>query len=384
MQRLIEKFENKLIAASLAKKDNIYFGGIIDSVYWNREGNSTDELNRIFKIFQPSSLLCAMPAEPYQTIIKFLAKRNEKLIEPQDCETRTFLHDIPVVPNMQAGAVCKNLQKRKGVVLKTGEVISFGSVSPEQAYVNFSSICFACFVKFFSDFLYAKLNGRVDAEYEEVFKIVKDKLPALKKDLPALKGKPLDNSAAIISAMCEVGRKTVEYKLVDSYFGNVSYLFDGSLFISQTGSSLDELEGCIDACPLDGSSCVGITASSEYSAHLDAVTKNSIDGMLHGHPPFAVIMSLYCEDEDCANKGRCHLDCSKDRSVGGIKIVPGEVGTGKYGLCNTLPPAIKESDGAIVYGHGLFTPVEGDFKSAFENLLKIEQQCRDRYFEMVG
>ncbi len=45
-------------------------------------------------------------------------------------------------------------------------------------------------------------------------------------------------------SMIEAGRKTIEYELVDSYFGNLSYYWNDTLYISQTGSCLDELEGC--------------------------------------------------------------------------------------------------------------------------------------------
>ena len=57
--------------------------------------------------------------------------------------------------------------------------------------------------------------------------------------------------------------------MVDSYFGNISYRDGNTIYISQTGSSLDDLAGCIDPCPVDGSTCAAITASSEYSAHRD-------------------------------------------------------------------------------------------------------------------
>jgi ribulose-5-phosphate 4-epimerase/fuculose-1-phosphate aldolase len=67
-----------------------------------------------------------------------------------------------------------------------------------------------------------------------------------------------------------VGRYTVEKGYVDSFFGNISY-FDGrTIFISQTASSLDELEGHLDPVLLDGSSTAGISASSELPAHRES------------------------------------------------------------------------------------------------------------------
>ena len=65
--------------------------------------------------------------------------------------------------------------------------------------------------------------------------------------------------------MVKTGKELVKQRLVDSYFGNISYVRGETIYISQTGSSMDELEDCIDAVPLDGSSSSGITASSELS-----------------------------------------------------------------------------------------------------------------------
>jgi hypothetical protein len=69
--------------------------------------------------------------------------------------------------------------------------------------------------------------------------------------------------------------------------------------------------------------------------------------------------------------------------VADVPIVPGEVGTGPTGLCRTLPAALEQNTGAIVYGHGLFTIGRNDFNEAFGALLAIEIQCRDLYFEKI-
>jgi len=52
-------------------------------------------------------------------------------------------------------------------------------------------------------------------------------------------------------------------------------------------------------------------------------------------------------------------------------------------LCNTLPPAMKEKRGVIVYGHGLFTVARDDFNEAFADLLNIERLCMETYFKRV-
>lgn len=156
--------------------------------------------------------------------------------------------------------------------------------------------------------------------------------------------------------MDEAGKITVKSKLVDSYFGNISYLIDDIIYISQTGSSLDELDGYIDPCPIDNSSCAGITASIELSAHKQIYLDTENRAILHGHPKFSVILSMDCDQRDiCKYKDQCHIKCPYKRFVNDIPIVPGEVGTGPYGLYKTMPPAIKGKRGVIVYGHGVFT-----------------------------
>jgi len=194
---------------------------------------------------------------------------------------------------------------------------------------------------------------------------------------------PFVTESQVYQAIIEAGRYTVEYGLVDSYFGNISYRMSETIYISQTSSSLDELAGCIDPCPMDGSSTAGLTASSELTAHEDVYRRADVDCILHGHPKFSVIMSMDCDKPDCPNRGKCHVKCAECRTIEGIPIVPGEVGTGPTGLCNTLPPAMASSGAAFVHGHGLFTSAKVDFNDAFKTLLEMENLCRNLYFERL-
>jgi len=131
---------------------------------------------------------------------------------------------------------------------------------------------------------------------------------------------------------------------------------------------------------MDGSSCVGITASSELSAHRAIVARGTHRTVLHGHPKFSVILSLACEEKNCELRGQCHLRCPRPRQAAGFPIVSGEVGTGPYGLCHTVPPALVGHRGVIVHGHGVFTVGKTDFTDAFSALLEIENACRETYF----
>ncbi|MHB8810315.1 MAG: class II aldolase/adducin family protein [Desulfobulbaceae bacterium] len=384
MKELVAKYGRRLKDAGLAEAPLVC--GLDDELVWNREDERCATIARVMAGMHSNALVCAEPAEPYRTILTFLTRRYPAVITPGDCETRTFLHDLPVTRAFTAEAILAHLHRRKSVIVAEDaalQVVTFGTVSPEQAFVTFSSVCFSAFVLFFADYLADLRAGRVTAEQQAAFARAVSLLTPPPATPPELLPGPFTNEAQAIAAMIEAGRHTVGYRLVDSYFGNISCRLGDTVYISQTGSSLDDLAGCIDPCPLDGSSCAGITASSELTAHTDIYLRTENRTILHGHPPFAVILSMDCEERDCPNRGQCHVRCVQSRYIQDVPIVPGEVGTGPTGLCHTLPPAITGRRGAIVWGHGLFTAGSTDFNEPFRNLLAIETMCRRKYLDLV-
>jgi ribulose-5-phosphate 4-epimerase/fuculose-1-phosphate aldolase len=410
---LLAKYAAKLAATGLCAPGDVLIAALDDELAWSQAdepGNPRQPLmEEIFAGLNISALLLARPAGVYQAVMAELARQaledGTKSITPGDCETRTFLHDLPVVHGLTAKGIIQALRQRKGcVILHENEVYvaAFGTVSPEQAYVTFSSMCFACFVAYFAEHLRLARTGSMTGQRRAAFARIETLLPPDRADLPELLPGPFASEDQAREAIIQAGRHTVEYGLVDSYFGNISYRLGDTILISQTGSSLDELGACIDPCRMDGSSCAGITASSEYSAHKAVYEGVSSDGqqaraILHGHPRFSVILSLDCERLACPKLGECHRACDTPRSINdapsglAIPIVPGEVGTGPFGLCNTLPPALINTKGdatgkgrgAIVYGHGLFTLGAVDFRDAFATLMDVEHFCRAEYFRRV-
>ncbi|WP_428566199.1 MAG: aldehyde ferredoxin oxidoreductase C-terminal domain-containing protein [Solidesulfovibrio sp. DCME] len=330
-------------------------------------------------------LMLVPPAEPYRTILEFLAGREAPAIRPRDCETRTFFHDIPVVERPDPALAAAALGRRKGAYLPGLGMLAHGALSPEQAFITVSSIAFAGFVKFFADHLAAHRDGRLDAASRAAFKAAVAGLPPAPATVPPLARGPFADRERALAAMAEAGRATVALGLVDSVFGNISYRLGGTLAISQTGSALDALAGAIDLCPLDGSSCAGLTASSELSAHAALSAMDGRPAILHGHPKFAVILSMDCAQQgDCPHREACHVACDRERFVGDIPIVPGEVGCGPRGLVHTMPPALTGRSGAIVLGHGVFTMGQTDFNEALAALCAVENLCRARYFSALG
>ncbi|MBU1248234.1 MAG: class II aldolase/adducin family protein [Proteobacteria bacterium] len=396
MEFLVDKYADKLRRAGLC--ENPVVGGLDDVLVWNRGADPawTARLTPVFGRMNISGLVFGCPAEPFATILEFLAAEYPDGFAPKDTETRTFLHELPVIHEFTPKAVADVLGRRKSVIIATPSVMGIaahGSVTPEQGFVTFSSVCFSSFVLFFSEYLRHVRAGTVSPARRTAFEAAVAHLEPMVEQGPELACGPFADREAALQAMVEAGRATVEYRLVDSYFGNISCLLNQELLISQTGSSLDELPGLIDFCPLDGSSTACLTASSELTAHSQVYAKAGGRAILHGHPRFTVILSM-----DCAERGQnvtceigkldlCHVKCPAKRYLsgedGGVPIVPGEVGTGPNGLANTLPAAMTGRGAAAVWGHGLFTLGNTDFNQPFQALLDIENGCRRRYFAAV-
>jgi ribulose-5-phosphate 4-epimerase/fuculose-1-phosphate aldolase len=329
-------------------------------------------------------LVVARPAVPFADFLVRRARPEETGIIPRDTETRTFLHDIPFLRGGEleqdaAGVIARILGSRKGVVVEGLGIVASGAVTIEQAYINYSSVFHATFVKYLQDLLHEgfRLPGEAEAlgEFRDLW------LRPLALDDLAFRDGPLVEPAEILAEIATVGRYTVERGLVDSFFGNISVRAGDVIYISQTAASLDELAGCIDPVPMDNSSTTGITASSELLAHRRIYEATDARVILHGHPRFAVVMSMLCEEVDCPVTD-CWKDCPRVRFLGDTPVVAGEIGAG--GLAKRVPPVIATPGKALVYGHGVFTVGRRDFAEAFRALLEVESWCRDEYFRRIA
>ncbi len=305
--------------------------------------------------------------------------QSENCIVPTDTETKTFLHDIPFIRQADLTAdpvpiLVDLLGKRKGVMIENLGIIAAGAVTLEQAYINASSLFHAVFVKYLLDLQH---EGYLTEKEKDDFKFFKKYWLKPQTDTKSpLRAGLLTDPTIIQSEMVKAGRMTVAARLVDSSFGNLSCKYGDTIFISQTGASLDALEGCIDPVPLDNSSTCGITASSELLAHRLIYEQTGDGVILHGHPRFSVIMSMLCDNTSCSHQD-CWRNCTEIRSCRGIPIVSGEIGAG--GLAEKVSPVISKSGKVIVFGHGVFTFGQ-NFREAFAALRQTEEICMEEYF----
>jgi ribulose-5-phosphate 4-epimerase/fuculose-1-phosphate aldolase len=385
-----EKYTSKLLRDRTAVPESIRFYRLDDVVTAGKQDDWLPVFTEAFKELNITALLFAKTSLPFaDLLVERSDPKSDKLV-PKDSETKVFLHDIPFIREREwmrkskaelADMIARCLNDRKAVIIENLGVIATGGVTVEQAYIGFSTIFHTTFVKYLLDLLVEGFRLPGEQKYVEDFKKTWLMLPDL-SDVRFLPG-PLETNAeqkVIYSEICRVGRYTVEKGYVDSFFGNISY-FDGKIiYISQTASSLDELEGHIDPVPLDNSSTAGLSASSELPAHRGIYVSSDYHAVLHGHPKFSVIMSMYCEEKNCTIED-CNRLCDRTRSVFGVPIVSGETGAG--GLAKSVPPALKDTGACIAFGHGVFSAGKKDFQEAFMKMAAVENKCREGYFELL-
>lgn len=379
----IEKYTSKLISDSSAKIGQIAFSAQDDTTVSAGDPDLRLLSEAVLSRLNSLAVVVATPSIPFADFLIQRSANHEHKIIPRDTETRTFLHDIPILRKSEiisdpVGKITKLLGDRKGIVVEGLGIIASGALTVEQSYINWSSVFHSTYIKYLEDLLEDGFMLHMEKEAFNNFRS-KSLFPLSSDGLEFSTG-PLLEISSILNELSKVGRYTVERHLVDSFFGNISYSNGDLIYISQTASSLDELRGCIDPVPFDDSSTVGITASSELVAHREIFLKIGCRAILHGHPRFAVVMSMICNEKGLCQVTDCWKDCSKVRFIGNIPVVAGEIGAG--GIAKNVPPIIGASGSAIVYGHGVFTVGKTDFREAFQSLVDVENLCRAEYFRL--
>ena len=383
MRDQIKKYTGKLVADRSAYPDAIAFAAQDDFLITDGAPELASLAGDTLSRLNALALVVARPSLPFADFLIARAAADENCIEPQDTETRTFLHDIPFLRKEElagdpAPEIARLLGHRKGVIVEGVGIVAVGAITVEQAFINYSSVFHSTFVKYLQDVL---ANGfKLPGEREAFQDFRSQWLKPLSADGLDFRDNLSDQKDEILDEIERVGRYTVERGLVDSFFGNISARAGDLIYISQTAASLDELGGCIDPVPAGNSSTTGITASSELLAHRKIFEQTGAKVILHGHPKFAVVMSMLCEKENCPIKD-CWKDCPDVRDLGGTPVVAGEIGAG--GLAKRVPPVIGATGSAIVYGHGVFTIGREGFGEAFASMVKVENFCREEYFRRV-
>lgn len=387
MRDQIEKYTGKLLKDRLAMPGSVRFYALDDELIVSKDDDWKPIFEAVLNELSVVGLLLAAPTLPFADNLIARSTDAETRVYPKDSEVKTFLHDIPFIRKSAldeggelAKAIAAILRERKGLIIEGVGFVATGTVTLEQAYITYSSIFHTTFIKYLLELL--EHGWRLPGEQGALERFQNEWSQPAEVEKLAFRDGPLTARSEIMEEMCAVGRYTVENGLVDSFFGNISLFDDGVIYISQTGASLDELEGLIDPVPMDNSSTYGITASSELPVHRRIYESSSYTTIIHGHPKFSVIMSMLCDKRASCEIVDCGKDCPEIRLIDGVPIVSGEIGAG--GIAKTVPPVIREYGRALVYGHGLFCAGAYDFKDAFNGLVQVETLCRRRYFEMLA
>ncbi|MDD2899103.1 MAG: class II aldolase/adducin family protein [Desulfuromonadaceae bacterium] len=377
----IAKYSAKLISDGSAHSGQIAFAAQDDRMISDGAAVLAQLSESILSRLNCLALVVAVPSLSFAEFLIQRAAHHEHEILPRDTETRTFLHDIPIVRKNEMGAVPAKtyatlLGNRKGIVVEGVGIIAAGALTVEQAYINWSSVFHSTYIKYLEDLL--EFGFMIPGEREFFDQFRTELLLPLSSEGLIFKHGPFYDKNIILEEIARVGRYTVQRRLVDSFFGNISYSNGTQIYISQTASSLDELPGCIDPVPFENSSTVGITASSELVAHRSIFETIGCRAILHGHPRFAVVLSMLCENKKNCSVKDCWKDCSHVRFLKDTPVVAGEIGAG--GIAKNVPPIIGITGSAIVYGHGVFSTGMTDFREAFQGLIDVENWCRTEYF----
>ncbi len=373
MKSQLEKYAALLVSEGVAKRDRIAISCQNDIVSHIGSEDLVKIADLVMQKLDSASVILAEPVFPFPLFLLRRISDSVNLLIPNDSESVSSLHDIPLIRgclNLEATVerICEALYNRKGCIVEGIGLVSHAAMTTEQAYIAWSSLFHATFIKYFEDLM--TIGPLLPEEPDTVARYRDHQLK--KTDFDLIINIP-KGSNCIMDEMIMTGSKTVRLGLVDSFFGNISFASEKGLFISQTSACLDELEGQIDIVPFDNSTTSGMTASSELPAHQAIVRETGCKAILHGHPRFPIVMSFFANPS--GNQSYTLIDT--------IPVVGGEGGVG--GLASTLPTAFRltGAKAVVVKGHGVFAISDIGFADAFSKLAEIEKRCRDIYFKRL-
>ncbi len=376
MQHLLKRYIQLLLDEQCVKAGRIAISAQNDTVFSYGNQTFTSLAHDILQKLNCAAVIVAEPLQPFPAFLLRRSRPDESSLIPRDSESRSSLHDIPLIRHDQDKAIlfnniCAALSRRKGCIVEGIGIITQGSLTIEQAYIAWSSLSHATTIKYFEDLF--STGPLLPDEVHAIRQYKNNCLQPLDVTHYSFSTLLPPTQQAMLDEMSLIGQATVQLGLVDSFFGNVSCMLDKRLYISQTSARLDELSSQIDSVPLDGLATAGITASSELPAHQAIALATDCRIILHGHPRFPVIMSFFADSD--SNKSFDFVDL--------FPVIGGEGGVG--GMADNLSKAFCQvaTKAVIVRGHGVFVLSSTGCGEALACLANVEQRCRDIYFERL-
>ncbi len=167
------------------------------------------------------------------------------------------------------------------------------------------------------------------------------------------------------------GKKLVISGLTSSRFGNISLREKDRIFITCTGSMLDELEETM-VVEVDLSSPCNQDkiASSETRVHRAIYHSTASMAIIHTHSPYAVALSLL------ERRSAEPLDSEGLLFLGTLPIVEGQIGTNELAMAASI--ALQNHKACIARGHGVFA-VGNSLPDAYTVACMAEHSAQVRY-----
>ncbi|MBN1235520.1 MAG: aldolase [Methanotrichaceae archaeon] len=167
------------------------------------------------------------------------------------------------------------------------------------------------------------------------------------------------------------GKKAVNSGLTSSRFGNISLLQGENIFITCTGSMLDELDNSqVVEIDLGGPCNQDRIASSETCVHRAIYQSTTNKAIIHTHSPYAVTLSLLEREEIMP------LDSEGIIFLGAIPIVEGHYGTDR--LARAVSFVLQTHKACIARGHGVFAASKS-LSDAYTAACMAEHSAQVRY-----
>ena len=167
------------------------------------------------------------------------------------------------------------------------------------------------------------------------------------------------------------GRKVVSSGLTSSRFGNISILEDERIFITATGSMLDELDSStVVEVTLDHPCEMDKVASIETCVHRAIYLSTSKTAIIHTHSPYAVALSM--REVEAVEP----IDSEGILLLGEMPIIEGQLGTDMLARAASL--ALQSHLACIVRGHGVFA-AGGSLREAYTTACMAEHSSQVRY-----
>lgn len=167
------------------------------------------------------------------------------------------------------------------------------------------------------------------------------------------------------------GRKVVSSGLTSSRFGNISIRRKDKIFITATGSMLDELDSStVVEVTLDHPCEMDKVASIETCVHRAIYLNTGNMAIIHTHSPYAVVLSMV-EMEKVEP-----IDSEGVLFLGEVPIIEGKLGTDMLAKAASL--ALKSHMACIARGHGVFA-AGGSLREAYTAACMAEHSSQVRY-----